>query len=163
MRLKTFSFVLLGLSLMTGCTAAVRLYPVQGPLSVRTPVPVFSGRRTGILNSGTASFVIGDGEVCKGRWTQVVPVKTGKGAGKVSNPLSQGMPAVWDTVYGSGYYVAHVLGATLYAEAAITGDRGTVLDVEFYRPNPGGEEIRILGVARDSKDNIYKLALTQQM
>ena len=132
MRLKTFSFVLLGLSLMTGCTAAVRLYPVQGPLSVRTPVPVFSGRLTGILNSGTASFVIGDGEV-------------------------------WDTVYGSGYYVAHVLGATLYAEAAITGDRGTVLDVEFYRPNPGGEEIRILGAARDSKDNIYKLALTQQM
>ncbi len=163
MRLKIF-FVVLGLSLMSGCTAAVRLYPVQGPLSVRAPVPVFSGRLTGLMNSGGVSFVVGDGEVCKGRWTRVVPVKTAnKGAAKVSSPLSEGMPAVWDTVYGSGYYVAHVLGATLYAEAAITGDRGTVLDVEFYRPNPGGEQVRILGVAKDSKDNIYKLVLNNQM
>ena len=29
--------------------------------------------------------------------------------------------------------------------------------VEFYRPNPGSEQIHVFGVASDSKDNIYKL------
>jgi hypothetical protein len=124
-------------------------------------LPVFSGKLSGILNAGDVSFVIGDGEVCKGRWTRVVPVKTANKGAAAATPLSSGMPAVWDTVYGSGYYVAHVLGASLYAQAAITGDRGTVLDVEFYRPNPGGEQVRILGVAKDSKDNIYKLVLNR--
>ena len=159
MRRKSF-FVLLGLFMMSGCSVHVRLYPVQGPLSVGTPVPVFSGKLTGLLNSGDVSFVIGDGEVCKGQWTRVVPVKTAnQGAVTASGPVSNGMPAVWDTVYGSGYYVAHVLGAPLYAQAAITGNRGCVLNVEFYRPNPGGEQVRILGVVRDSKGNIYKLVL----
>jgi hypothetical protein len=155
MNMKVF-FVLLALSLMAGCSATLRLYPVQGPLSAQTPLPVFPGKFTGLVNSGNISFALGDGEVCKGLWTRVVPVKAAKGE-TIANPPSSGMSSVWDTVYGSGYYVSHVLGAKLYAQAAITGDRGTVLSVEFYRPNPGSERVHVFGVARDSKDNIYKL------
>jgi hypothetical protein len=154
MNLKVF-FVLLALSLMAGCSATFRLYPVQGPLSAQTPLPVFSGKVTGVLNSGNVSFALRNGEVCKGLWTRVVPVKAVNGT--IANPPSSGMSSVWDTVYGSGYYVSHVLGAKLYAQAAITGSRGTVLSVEFYRPNPGSEQVHLFGVARDSKDNIYNI------
>ena len=112
--------VLPALSLLAGCIASFRLYPIKGPLSAQTPLPVFSGKVTGVLNSGD-------------------------------------MASVWDLVYGPGYFIAHVLGARLYAQAAITGSRGTALNVEFYRPNPGGEQIRIFGVAKDSKDGVYKM------
>jgi hypothetical protein len=130
---------------MTGCTVAARLYPVQGPLSTQTPLPVFSGEISGVVNSGNLHFVLSDGEVCRGPWTRVV---TG------SAPAD---PA-WDAVYGSGYYVAHVLGASYRGEAAITGNRGTVLNVDFYRVVGNGNRIRFFGVAKDSKGNIYKIA-----
>jgi len=122
----------------------VLLYPVQGPLSTQTPSPVFPGKLSGGLNSGGVSFVIGDGEVFKGGWTRVIPVKSTQGAAMVSSPQSEGMPAAWDRVYGSGFYVAHVLGAVLYARAVITGNRGTVLQLEFYSPSPG-VAARLLG------------------
>jgi len=70
------------------------------------------------------------------------------------------MSSVWDTVYGSGFYVSHVLGARFYAQAVASGNQGTVLDAEMYRP-VGEHESNplnaIKGVARDNKDNIYKL------
>jgi hypothetical protein len=159
MRVKIFCLVLLGLAMISGCTLKVLLYPVQGPLSTQTPSPVFPGKLSGMLNSGSVSFVLGDGEIFKGGWTRVIPVKATQGAAMVSSPQSEGMPAAWDTVYGSGFYVAHVLGARLYAQAAITGNRGTVLHLEFYNPSPG-VAARLLGVAKDSKGNLYKLALS---
>jgi hypothetical protein len=69
------------------------------------------------------------------------------------------MSSVWDTVYGSGFYVSHILGTRLYVQAVIPGNRGTILDVEMYRseekePNSVSA---IKGVAKDNKDNIYKL------
>ncbi len=66
------------------------------------------------------------------------------------------MSAIWDTVYGQGYFVSHVLGKLYYARGSITGSRGTVLDVEFYKPD--GESRHIFGVAKDSKGNVYKMA-----
>lgn len=145
------ALVLLALSAMLGCSATARLYPTQGPLSLQTPSPVFVGRLTGAVNSGTVSFVMADGEVCKGRWARVVPATAG-------TPAANGMPSVWDTVYGSGYYVAHVLGKRYFADGAITGNLGTVLNVEFYRADPPATHIA--GVAKDSKGNIYKMVFT---
>lgn len=141
--------ILLSFTLMVGCTATARLYPVQGPLSLQTPLPVFAGKLQGAINSGRVSFVMSDGEVCKGRWTRVVPMQA---------PKSSGMPSVWDAVYGPGFYVAHVLGDQYYAQSVITGDRGTVVNVEFYRAARPGTHIA--GVARDSKGNIYKMVFT---
>ena len=160
----TIFLLLSGLSLMVGCTATARLYPVQGPLSLQTPLPVFAGKLDGAINSGNVSFVMSDGELCKGRWTRLVPVRDPKGATTAGAPSSAGTPAtsgmssVWDAVYGSGFYVAHVLGDQYYAQGVITGDRGTVVNVEFYhavRPST-----HIAGVARDSKGNIYKMVFT---
>jgi hypothetical protein len=89
-------------------------------------------------------------------------VKVPKGVNAATIPATNGMQPAWDTVYGSGFYVSHVLGARLYAHAVASGDRGTVLNVEIYRSegeHEGSRDGASKGVATDNKDNVYKLAL----
>ena len=63
-------FAVLAFFLMMGCSATARLYPVQGPLMAHSPAPVFTGKFTGVLNGGSISFVLSNGELCQGRWTR---------------------------------------------------------------------------------------------
>jgi hypothetical protein len=42
----------------------------------------------------------------------------------------------------------------LHGQASIAGNRGTVLTVEFYRPDAIPQ---ILGVAKDSNGNVFKM------
>jgi len=115
---------------------------------------------TGAFTPGTISFVLSDGEVCKGRWIIVNPVQAPKGVPVAAAPAN-GMASVWDSIYGPGYYVSRVLGARYYAQAVVAGNRGSVLNVEMYRPvdSTAGDIGSIKGVAKDNKDNIYKLVL----
>jgi hypothetical protein len=152
--------VLLGICVLSGCSLTGRLYPVKGPLSTQSPSPVYVAKVTGLLNSGNFSVVLGGGEVCKGRWQEVPRPKTSGETGTPGNMPATNLSAEWDTVYGTGFYVAHVLGAKLYARAVITGNRGTILSVEMYRSldqaqNKAGA---LKGVAKDNQGNIYKLA-----
>ena len=152
--------LLLGISILSGCSLTGRLYPVQGPLSKQIPLPVFIAKMNGVTNSGNISATLNDGEVCKGRWGVVPLVKASKGATTVSDVSANNMSAEWDTVYGAGFYVAHVLGQKLYVRAVVTGNRGTVLNMEMYRSvsqednTPGN----VKGVAKDNKNNVYKMA-----
>lgn len=137
----------LAASLVSGCYLNAGLYPVnssltQGPSAARTV------RISGVFTSGSASVKLADGEVCKGRWKQ--------STASSSNPMA----AVWDSVYGSGYYVGHVLGERLYAEAVLTGNRGTVLTIQMYRKQPRESEemTPVRGVAKDNHGTVYKLA-----
>jgi hypothetical protein len=154
-----FVLVLFAISLASGCRATGRLYPVQGPLSAQTPTPVLLAKLTGAFNSGNISVVLADGEVCKGHWATVPRPGASKGAAASTAPPSE-MSSVWDTVYGPGFFVAHVLGKRLYVQTALTGDRGTNLNLEMYKPDGNTQNTvsSIQGVAKDSKDNIYKLA-----
>jgi hypothetical protein len=162
MKLK-LCVLLFGISTLVGCSHTARLYPVQGALSAQTPLPVLVAKiTTGALYPKDISVVLSDGEVCKGHWVIVPQAQISKGANTASAPATNGMSSVWDTVYGSGFYVSHVLGARAYAQAVATGDRGTVLNVEMYRPLDEHEKTpvdSIKGVARDNKDNVYKLVL----
>ena len=125
--------VLLGISTMLGCSRTARLYPVQGPLSAQTPLPVLVAKVTGAFSPGTISVVLSDGEICKGRWTQVPPVQVPQGANTANAPATNGMSSVWDTVYGSGFYVSHVLGARFYARAVAWKTR--------HRPQRGNGQV----------------------
>jgi hypothetical protein len=145
---------MLGISLMLGCSGTARLYPVHGPLSAQTPLPVFPGKLSGWVNAGNISFAMSDGEVCKGRWTRVGAVNAPNGAATANIPATNGMASVWDAIYGSGFYVSHILGSEWYGQAVVTGDRGTILKVEFYS---WGKRTQPIGVAKDNKDNIYKM------
>lgn len=151
--------LLLCVSTMSGCATA-RLYPVQGPLATQTPSPVYVAKLTGAFNSGNFSVVLGDGEVCKGRWAQVPRPKTSDTTTPATAASVDNLSAEWDTVYGTGFYVAHVLGARLYARSVVTGNRGTFLNVEMYKPNSveNTTTAAIKGVAKDNKGNIYKVA-----
>ncbi len=146
-------------SLMSGCYAIGHFYPVQGPLSSQTPVPVYSAKLYGAFNSGNITVDLGGGQTCKGRWVagRAEPAPNGPSGSSASGD----MPGVWDAVYGQGFYVSHVLGTRLFARAQATCGNGATLSVEMYRRDNASENtpIEVRGVAKDSKDNIYKVVI----
>jgi hypothetical protein len=170
--------LILSACVVTAACARARMYPVEGPMASETPGAVYSAKLTGLLYSGDITITVGNGEICKGHWTLVkggtsldsAPASVTPASANTTDvpaaqapaapsPVTEGMPAAWDAVYGQGYYVAHVLGEPLYAHAMVIGNRGTVLNVEFYRVNRGdSNRIDIHGVAKDNKGNIFKLA-----
>src|SRR2546430_44551 len=152
-------------TLLVSCPATARPYPVQGPLAAQTPAPVLVGRISGAFYSGTMTITGLQGEVFQGRWKAVKqPAKST--AAPSAAPADSDMAPLWDSVYGSGFYVAHVLGTRLYARASLAGKTGDSLKVEFYRPEGGGnsEAVPILGsvrgVAKDGKGNVYKVTFS---
>lgn len=143
-----FCFALLAVCFMDGCYAYLNFYPVQGPLAGQTPVPTLIAKFTGPFKSGNLSLVLPDGEKCTGRWTQTPTVS--------GDPMA----SVWDQVYGQGFYVGHVLGSKLYAIAAVTGNRGTVLNVRMYKSGAADPHRigTIKGIAKDTGGNVYKIS-----
>jgi hypothetical protein len=113
-----------------------------------------------MVNPQTLSTVLSNGEIFKGIWT-VPSVKTRAERAAAGKPQLTNLASTWDTVYGPGFYTAHVLGTRYFAQASITGNQGTLLQVEMYRLDTGAETDllqAIKGVAKDSKGNEYKLA-----
>jgi len=157
--------VLVCMSMLSGCAATVRLYPVQGPLSTQTPLPVYVAKLTHGLKSGNLSVILNNGEVCNGRWELVPPPTSSKAATPPDVPSANNLSAEWDAIYGPGFYSKEVLGADFYMRAVLTGNRGTVLNVEMYAnqsPEPSARHdnpiTRIMkGVAKDNKGNIYNM------
>jgi hypothetical protein len=138
---------------LAACTSTENLYPVAGPLSAREPVPVFPARVQGIV-AGRLDLVLDGGESCQGSWSRVARAAPAEAA-------AQDLSILWDGVYGPGYFANVVSASTNYARAALTGDRGTVVRIEFFQPvravgrrGPGG----IVGVAMDSDGNVFRLS-----
>jgi hypothetical protein len=56
-----------------------------------------------------------------------------------------------------------ILGARLHAKAEVTGNKGSILHFEKYKPEPvkvaAQSAANIKGVAKEDKGNIYKVAL----
>lgn len=157
---KQLCLALLLITVMFGCTYTMRFYPVQGPLSAQKPLPVFVGKLSVGSTSGNISVVLGNGELCKGRWAQVPRPQASKPGATAAATATNDMAAIWDTVYGQGFYVSRVLGTRLYAQAVLSGNQGTVINVEMYEPerdHTGEVAATIRGVAKDNKDNIYKV------
>ena len=145
------SLVLFAILLTSGCYVGpkARLYPVQGPLSAQTPVPVFVGKISGSY-SGKISVVLGNGEVCKARWTSATAMP------------ANSMSTIWDSVYGPGYYVAHIHYDN--GQSVLPCDRGTVLHVQWIinvddniDVDNRRADVFVNGVAKDSDGNIYKV------
>jgi hypothetical protein len=155
------ALALLGFVLISGCQSG-RLYPIQGHLVSNTPVPVFAAKVAGGIGSATISFVLSDGEKCKGplKVAQTPPIASGAAA--TQDPKTNGLATEWDAIYGQGYYVSHVLGSKAFARAEASGNRGTILDVEMYQSEGAlfsGMKENVKGVAKDNKGNIYKLIM----
>jgi hypothetical protein len=140
-------------TILGGCILSVPggFSPVQGPLSKQPPT-TYAATITGLF-SGTVSVVLDNGEVCTGPWS-LVSAAPGTSAPAVT-PID--MAADWDSVYGPGYFAAHVLGNKLYARATLTGSKGTVLHVEFS--NESNTRANTKGVAADNKGNVFKVSV----
>jgi hypothetical protein len=133
---------------LAGCLVMVpgHLYPVHGSLSAQTPAPIYKVTLSGVLDSGTMSATLNDGEVCSGSWTPV----------RQDDPSAGNMSVEWDSVYGAGFFVTNVLGNRVFARAILSGTKGTTLNVEFYDPTPG-QIANVKGIAKDNKGNIFKM------
>lgn len=104
-------------------------------------------------NTGGISLTLPDGELCKGRWSSIAPMSVGFSAATASGTATNGMASVWTTVYGSGLSVRNLPGVNK-GEAMLVGDRGTVIQVEFYT---GSGTANGTGVAKDNKGNVFKV------
>src|SRR5256885_14231306 len=98
------------------------------------------------------------GEGCKRQWAAAPRPEPTQSARTTAS--TDEMSSVWDAIYGQGFYVAHVLGARLYARTLLTGNRGTTLKFEMYKHDEDRTDnvaVGIKGVAKDSSENIYKV------
>lgn len=139
---------------LAACATTATLYPVDGPLSKQQPLPVLTATVDGIMgNAGGISMTLPDGEQCTGKWSSIAPMSVGFSMASASGTATNGMASVWTTVYGSGFSVRN-LPAVNKGEAMLVGDRGTVIQVEFYT---GSGTANGTGVAKDNKGNIYKV------
>jgi hypothetical protein len=136
-----------------GCVAMVpgHLYPVQGPLSKLSVPPIYAVS----LNSNWSGSLIGSltvrtaqGITCSGAWNAV----------SQQDPSATQMSAEWDEVYGSGYFVANVLGKRTFARSTPTCTDSGKLSLEFLVVHPG-DPSSIIGVVSDGRGNVFKLTI----
>lgn len=134
------------LSAVSGCSTTANLYPVEGPLSEATPVPVLIANVDGITgNTGGFSFSMPSGVSCDGRWSSVAPTYTTVSAGSL---FSQ-----YGAVTGFGTVTGNVPGVNKGQAFAICSDNSR-FDVEFLT---GSGTANGYGVAKDTNGNIYKM------
>lgn len=139
---------------IAACSTTATLYPVEGPLSKQQPLPVLTAAIDGIMgNTGGISLSLPDGEHCTGKWSSIAPMSVGFSTATASGSATNGMGSVWATVYGSGFSVRNLPGVNK-GEAILVGDRGTVIQVEFYT---GSGTANGSGVAKDNKGNVFKV------
>lgn len=156
--------ILTGVWAISGLTGAFgqRLFPVQGPAAAQVPPPAFTAKLTNIYKqSGKITLVQANQESFQGTWTIVTAtyVNAKTPGTPVSYPPQPNLAFAWDVVYGQGYYAASILGSENIGQAMATGDKGTVLQIEFHREQLGAPEDTHFGVAVDNRGNIYKVVL----
>lgn len=84
---------------LSGCVHVAHLYPVQGPLAAQTPLPIYTGRLTGVINSGSISAKLANGQQFSGHWQgQSVGALAKDSRAGVLPPFN--LSAEWDAVYG---------------------------------------------------------------
>ena len=101
--MKTIMPLIAVVTALGGCAVNVpgHLYPVQGPLSKDSVPPIYAVTIHGSsLPSGSLEVHMAQGTICSGAWKAV----------SQQDPSARQMSADWDAVYGSGYFVANVLG-----------------------------------------------------
>jgi hypothetical protein len=133
-----------------GCAVMVpgHLYPVQGPLSKESTPPIYTATLNGgVLPSGTITVHLAPGITCPGDWKAV----------SADDPTGREMSNEWDEVYGSGYFVANVLGKRTFARAVLTCSNAEKLNLEFLVVTPGIPS-STMGVVSDGTGNLFKLS-----
>lgn len=161
--MKTKIVVLLGLAIaLSGCTFKARLYPVQGPLTSKSPLPTYPVKMSGWIKSGTVVVTLDGGEVCSGRIAFLAGKEEAAYQTSASEPALKNLAAAWDLVYGPGFYTGQVLGGTHFAQGNCKSDRGTQISFQVLQrvktDKTFDQSNDMKGVAIDSQGNIFKIA-----
>jgi hypothetical protein len=159
-----FVLILFCVCMVLGNLAASgqRLFPVQGSAATQAAPPAFTAKLTDIWKqSGKITLTQENGESFTGTWTVVTAsFFNAKTPGSpASYPPQPNLAYAWDLVYGPGYYIGTILGSQHIGQAVATGDKGTILQLEFHRGQLGEPEDNHFGVAVDNKGNINKVVL----
>jgi hypothetical protein len=130
---------------LIGCGLTATLVPVDGPLSLLRPIPVFKVRVDGILgNSGNITFAMHDGDQCKGRWASAAGAGLTVSSGSL---LSQ-----YGSTYISGFSLSTGKGQNP-GQAIIVCGKGRTLQLEFVT---GAGTAHGFGIGKDNESNIYR-------
>lgn len=150
--------------LLAGCVVPISFDAVGGPLATQRPPPAYVAQiRDVIFGSGPQGHVavaLDHGEIFRGTWGPADPEAVAADAGSEPNlarPLTHALMSDWDSVYGAGYFGAHVRGARLHARAVLTGSAGSTAVVEVYNEHDVCGDTR--GVARDTRGNLYRVTV----
>ena len=122
-------------------------------------MPVYVATFDGIV-SGRVHMTLDTGELCEGAWSRVPGPPSMRASTASVNSATQDLSEEWDRIYGAGYFARHVVDAATYARAVVSGNRGTILTVEFYKPpdlSRRSGPSSIIGVARDNQGNVFRL------
>ena len=143
---------------LSGCYSGVLLKPIQGPAPKVDPLmdprgTFKAGRFYVDLDNITKPIFH---EECIGQWEPATSPKPSTANASDADDLS----AVWDVVYGVGYYEKTVQKAKLCARGSGKSKKGTVLQAEMcqFEERAGGKlKIVKKGVAKDNRNNIYQI------
>jgi len=134
-------------SFLSGCMSAnVSMYPIEGPYSKTTPLPVVKATAIGVENnSGPIKATLPDGQTCQGTWSSVAPQ-----TGQVSTgALFTQYGAVFGSTVSRG-----IMPGVNKGQAFMTCSKGTTVDAEYYT---GSGTANGYGIAKDSNGNVFKM------
>ncbi len=134
------------LIITSACTTTANLYPIEGPLSKQTPLPVIIATVDGITgNTGNFIFQNTNGSECTGKWSSIAPQMHSSSWGSLFNAYGS----------ASGSFTTHtnVPGINKGQAYAICND-GVKFDIEFVT---GSGTANGTGIAKDTQKNVYKM------
>lgn len=133
---------------LSGCMSQdIALYPIEGPLSQQTPLPVVKAVAKGVeSNTGQLLMTLPNGEKCQGKWSSVAPQYTSVSSGSLFS-------AYGGAVFGSGVTSGNLPGVNK-GHAFVTCNRGTTVQSEFFT---GSGTANGYGISKDSNGNVYKM------
>ncbi|MBT9288761.1 hypothetical protein [Prosthecodimorpha staleyi] len=132
---------------LTTCSTTVDMYPVSGPYSQVTPLPVIKATANGIDgNSGTLTLQLPDAQTCTGRWSSLAPRVTAVSSG---NLLTQ-----YGSLISGSFVTSMNVPGVNKGYAFLSCSKGTKIEAEFYT---GSGTANGAGIAKDTEGNVYKM------
>lgn len=133
---------------VTGCMSAnITMYPVEGPYSLKTPLPIIKAIAKGVENNtGQMLATLPDGQTCSGTWSSVAPQFGAVTSGSLFSVYGGAM-------FGTSVTTGIKPGVNK-GQAFMTCSRGAKIDIEYFT---GSGTANGYGIAKDSDGNVYKL------
>jgi hypothetical protein len=139
-------FLLHMVLILGGCSTTVSLFPVDGPLSQKNPVPTIEAKADGIMgNTGKIALTMPDGELCLGKWSSAAGAGVSVGTGSLIGTYGSTYGVVTSVNTGTGQNPG---------QAFLTCNQGRTIQVEFIT---GAGTANGFGIAKDNQGNVYKV------